>query len=85
MATQDIGGILNRDARIGLHLYWGVTLYFYDSNGNIEYVCSHEILDALTSNSNWAITKYTLGSNGITVGESQTGICDNKATLTWRS
>ncbi len=85
MATQDAGGVLARDALIGLKAYWRVVLTFYDSSNNLEYVCCHEKLDAPTSVGTWAVWKITTGASGVSQIEGPiTGIADNRATLAWR-
>lgn len=81
---KDIGGVSSRDAQIGLFAFWGVTLYFYDVLGNIEYICCHEKNTWPTSSDGWAIFKFTTGVDGVATREVLTGICDNMATLAWR-
>jgi len=84
MSQNQVGGVLSRDAKIGLNAFWGVMLYFYDASGNIEYICCHERSTWATSSDGWAIFKFTTGVDGIATREVLTGVADNRATLAWR-
>jgi len=82
--SGNTGGILSRDAQIGLNSFWGVALYYYNATGGIEYICAHENQDAGTSDENWAIWKHTYTGGELSQREVLTGICNNRATLDWR-
>jgi len=58
-------------------------LYYYDGSGNLIYRCENDLHGAATSATNWTITKYTYGANGITIIEKLTGSVDNRAALSW--
>ena len=58
-------------------------LYYYDVSGNLEYMCEHHTHGTATSDDEWVVTKFTYGANGITVSETLTGVCDDRASLGW--
>lgn len=81
---DEAGGILQRDALIGINAYWRQRRYAYDASDNIEYIGFHPKKDAPTSDSNWAVWKLTYTSDTLTLMEGPiTGIWDNRATLDW--
>ena len=80
---DDSGGILARDAQIGLSAYWKSKKLYYDGSDNLEYFCVHSIQQAETSDNNWYITKYTYSGNNTSNIQSLTGSVDNRATLDW--
>lgn len=82
----DAGGILNRDAQIGLRAYWKATVFETDANDRVIYMGRHEMLNEPTSSDGWAIWKISYDASGIVSQiEVQTGIYDNRATtMVWR-
>lgn len=85
MAFEDeAGGILQRDALIGLNSYWRQKRFAYDVNDSLEYMGFHYIKGASVTDSNWAVWKLTYsGSNMALIEGPLTGIWDNRATLDW--
>ena len=84
MVTEDKAGILDRDARINLNVYWGTRLFEYDGS-DIVYICCHEDVDALTSDVYWYIWKITYSGSNVTAMEGPLkGAHDDRATLGWR-
>lgn len=82
--TDDAGGILQRDALIGLKSYWRLKRFAYDASDNLEYIGFHFKINAPSSDANWAIWKLTYSSNNIALIEGPiTGIWDNRTTLDW--
>ena len=60
------------------------TLYYYDGDGNMEYMCQHSTHGTATSATDWIITKLTYGDDGITNRERLAGSVDGRAGLSWR-
>ena len=81
---DQVGGILSRDAQIGLDAYWRVKRFVYDGSGKLAYMgCNHK-LQAETSADTWAIWKYTyLGTNISLMEGPITGAWDDRTTLDW--
>ena len=76
-------GILSRDAKIGLDLFWRVRRFEY-SGGDVKYIGCNEILDAETSAETWVIWKYTYISGDVSLIEGPiTGAWDSRITLDW--
>lgn len=55
--------------------------YFYDGDGQIEYICSHVIYGTATSATDWRITKLEYGANGVTFRGTQSGSLDGRVAL----
>jgi len=85
MTLEDAaGGILQRDALIGLNSYWRQKRFYYDTNDNLKYMGFHYKKGAPTSDSNWSVWKLTYtGSNMSLIEGPITGILDDRATLDW--
>ena len=85
MTIEDAaGGVLQRDALIGLHSYWRQKKYAYDAGSNLEYWGFNSKKDALSSEGTWVIWKATYtGSDLTSIDGPITGIWDNRATLDW--
>lgn len=84
MIEDAAGGILQRDALIGLNAFWRQKRFAYDAGGNIIYIGFHYKKDAPTSEGNWAVRKFTYTGSDITLIEGPlTGSWDNRATLAW--
>jgi hypothetical protein len=79
------GGILQRDALIGLKAYWRQKRFDWNAGtGNLDYIGFHAESDALTSGDNWTVWKLTYTGSDLTLIEGPiTGIWDNRATLDW--
>jgi hypothetical protein len=60
------------------------TLYYYDVDGNIEYLCQNRVHGKSLSSEDWVVTKLTHGANGITNRERLVGSVDDRAVLSWR-
>lgn len=58
-------------------------LYYYDGSGNLIYMCENDLHAAAISATNWRITKYTYGANGITMIEKLVGSVAGRAALAW--
>lgn len=81
---EDAGGILQRNALIGLNSYWRQKKFAYDASDNLEYIGFNSSPDDPTSASTWVVWKFAY--TGTTLTEIQgpiTGIWDNRATLDW--
>ena len=80
---SEAGGILQRDALIGLHCYWRNRQFEY-SSGDLIYMGMNEMENVSDDTATWAIFKYTLGADGITKIQGPiTGSWTNRATLAW--
>ena len=80
---SEAGGILQRDALIGLNCYWRNRQFEY-SSGDLIYMGVNEKESATTSENTWAVFKYTLGADGITkIQGPKTGAWDDRASLSW--
>ena len=62
----------------------GDTLYYYNGDGYMEYLCQHHTHGTATSATDWIITKLTYGDDGITNRERLAGSVDGRAGLSWR-
>lgn len=81
---EDAGGILQRDALIGLKIYWRQKLFAYDASGNIEYLGNNASREAATSDDTWVVWKMIYTGTALTEIQGPiTGIWDNRATLDW--
>jgi hypothetical protein len=81
---EDAGGILQRDALIGLNSYWRIKLFAYDASSNIEYMGCNAQQDAATSANTWVIWKFIYTGSSLTSIEGPiTGVYDDRATLAW--
>jgi hypothetical protein len=58
-------------------------LHYYDGSGNLIYRCEHSTHGTATSETDWIITKYTHGANGITKIEKLPGSVDGRVALGW--
>jgi hypothetical protein len=82
--AEDAGGILQRDALIGLNSYWRQKRFAYDVSDNLEYLGFHWKENVETSEETWAVWKMTYTGDNITLIEGPlTGSWDNRATLDW--
>ena len=57
------------------------TFYYYDGSGQIECICTHPVYGTATSATDWRITKFTYGENGITFKGTQSGSLDGRVAL----
>ena len=81
---EDAGGILQRDALIGLNSYWRQKQLAYDASDNLEYIGFHSQGDVLTSDGNWVVWKLVYTGDNLTSIEGPiTGVWDDRATLDW--
>jgi hypothetical protein len=63
---------------------WGVILDEY-ADGMLLYLGFHENQDALTSDDEWIVEKFTWGASGFfATRETLDGVWDDRATLDWR-
>jgi hypothetical protein len=84
MKADHVGGILSREAQIGLDAYWRVKRFAYNLSEFIEYMGCNNRLDAEITADTWAIWKYTYSGNNVSIIEGPiTGVWDNRATLDW--
>ena len=66
--TEGAGGILSRDAIIGLSSYWKLQRYEYDG-GVLTYKGANAKHSALDGDPTWAIWKYTYDGINLSVIE----------------
>lgn len=84
MADGYAGGILDREAQIGLSAYWKQQRFAYDGSGNIEYKGCHAVTGVGTADAHWTVWKYTWTGSNLTLIEGPLkGSWDNRATLDW--
>lgn len=77
------GGILDREAQIGLGVYFRRVEFDYAGGSNIVYIGKHFDPKAVTSDNGWVITKFSYSGSDVTGFDILTGIYDNRATLDW--
>ena len=81
---EDAGGILQRDALIGLNSYWRIKLFAYDASDNIEYMGCNSKQNAATSENTWVVWKFIYTGSALTSIEGPiTGVYDDRASLAW--
>lgn len=72
-------------AVVTLDFEWGVILGFYDASDDLEYLGFHRNQDALTSDDEWVVYKFTYTATGGFEGRQKIdGVLDDRATLAWR-
>jgi hypothetical protein len=80
---ESAAGILDREAQIGLNLYWRAKRYDY-SGCNVTYIGMNRRLGAETTEGTWAVWKLTYSGNKVVFIEGPiTGAWDSRATLDW--
>lgn len=85
MSLADAGGVLDRDAQIGLNSWWKIQQYEYDVDNNPIYIGKNAKHDSGDDESSWGIWKLTWTTGNLTLMEGPlTGSWDDRATLSWR-
>ena len=83
MTKEEVGGVLDRDAQIGLGAFWRCKRLAW-SGSDLVYVGFNERLDAGTNIDTWAVIKLTWAGSTLTMVEGPiTGVWDDRATLAW--
>jgi len=81
--SDPVGGVLSRDAIIGLNAYWKLKKIEYTSNLPI-YIGCHYLHDATDGNTNWEVWKFTwTGTDCTQIEGPLTGSWTGKASLAW--
>lgn len=84
VAELNVGGVRDRNTIVRLNAYWRDIRLAYDGSGNIVYRGVNHSHDALSTDTNWEIWKYTWGSDGIDRIEGPlSGSWDGRAALAW--
>ena len=80
---ESAGGVLQRDALVGLHAYWKCKRFAY-SGSDLIYMGFHAKAGIGTDDDMWAISKLTYSGNDlIRVEGPLTGAWDDRASLDW--
>ena len=81
--ADNAGGILSRDAQIGLNTYWRDKRYDFTGD-DLIYMGFHGVHNAGTDDSNWTIWKFTYSTGDIVRIEGPlTGVYDDRVSLDW--
>ena len=82
---EDAAGILQRNALIGLGLYWKIQKYDYSGGANIIYIGRNAERESSDSDVTWAVWKLSYSGDNITSSEGPiTGSWTDRADLDWK-